>query len=82
MRTNIELDDKLIAEAMRATGTSTNGAAVDAALRLAVQLHAQTGIKKFFGKVQWKGDFEQSRLSRFQPGEEGSSLIPRYGSIR
>jgi Arc/MetJ family transcription regulator len=70
MRTNIELDDDLIEKAMLATGTSTKRAAVDAALRLAVRLHAQEGIRKYFGKVQWEGDLEQSRLSRFEPTEE------------
>lgn len=55
MRTNIEIDEKLIMEAMNATGTTTKRAAVDAALRQAVQLKRQEGIRKLRGKVVWRG---------------------------
>lgn len=55
MRTNIEIDEKLIRQAMRATGTTTKRAAVDAALRQAVQLKKQEGIRKLRGKVVWRG---------------------------
>ncbi len=55
MRTNIEIDEKLIKEAMKATGTSTKRAAVDAALRQAIQLKKQEGIRKLRGKVVWRG---------------------------
>lgn len=55
MRTNIEIDEKLIRQAMRATGTTTKRAAVDVALRQAVQLKKQEGIRKLRGKVVWRG---------------------------
>jgi Arc/MetJ family transcription regulator len=38
MRTNIEIDDELMREAMKATGTTTKKAAVDACLRKLVAL--------------------------------------------
>ena len=55
MRTNIEIDEKLIKEAMRATGTTTKRAAVDASLRQTIQLKKQEGIRKLRGKVVWRG---------------------------
>ena len=65
MRTNIDIDDKLMKQAMKATGTATKKAAVEAALRKVVQLKAQEGILKWRGKIQWEGDLEASREGRF-----------------
>lgn len=64
MRTNIEIDERLIRRAMRASGTSTKRAAVEAALELLVKTKSQTFIRRLRGKVQWEGDLEQSRLGR------------------
>jgi Arc/MetJ family transcription regulator len=55
MRTNIDIDDKLMKQAMKATGAPTKKAAVEAALRQAVQLKMQEGIRKLRGKVVWRG---------------------------
>jgi Arc/MetJ family transcription regulator len=64
MRTNIEIDDRLIRDAMRKTGARTKRAAVDAALRLLVQTHAQGSIRRLRGKVVWEGDLNESRRTR------------------
>lgn len=64
MRTNIEIDDQLMQQAMRSTGARTKKAVVEAALRLLVKTHAQTGIRQFRGKVQWHGDLNESRQGR------------------
>jgi Arc/MetJ family transcription regulator len=64
MRTNIEIDDRLVHQAMRATGTRTKRAAVDAGLRLLIKTHSQTAIRKLRGKVRWEGDLNRSRLGR------------------
>jgi len=64
MRTNIEIDDKLMKEAMRSSGSRTKRAAVEAGLRLLVAIQKQTGIRKLRGKIRWEGDLEQSRLGR------------------
>jgi Arc/MetJ family transcription regulator len=64
MRTNIEIDDSLIQEAMKRSGAATKKAAVDQALRLLVQTHRQTSFRKLRGKVRWEGDLNQSRLGR------------------
>ncbi len=64
MRTNIELDDQLVVQAMHTTGARTKRAVVEAGLRLLVQTHAQTNLRKLRGKVQWQGDLNDSRLDR------------------
>jgi Arc/MetJ family transcription regulator len=55
MRTNIDIDDKLMKQAMKATGAATKKAAVEASMRLAVRLKAQEGIRKLRGNVVWRG---------------------------
>ena len=64
MRTNIEIDDQLMRRAMRSSGVSTKRGTVEAALRLLVETHDQTGIRRLKGKVRWKGDLEESRRGR------------------
>jgi Arc/MetJ family transcription regulator len=66
MRTNIEIDDELLQQAMRSTGAQTKEAVVDAGLRLLVETHDQTGIHRLRGKVQWQGDLNASRQGRFR----------------
>jgi Arc/MetJ family transcription regulator len=63
MRRNIDIDDRLLAEAMRHSGARTKKAAVEAGLRLLAQTHAQGSIRRLRGKVQWEGDLAQSRGS-------------------
>ncbi len=65
MRTNIEIDDELLAEVMKHSGAKTKREAVDTSLRTALRLQRQEGIRKLRGIGQWEGDLEQSRLSRF-----------------
>ena len=64
MRTNIEIDDRLMREAMRSSGARTKRAAVEAGLRLLAETHAQGSIQRLRGKVAWEGDLEKSRMSR------------------
>jgi Arc/MetJ family transcription regulator len=65
MRTNVELDDELMRQAMNASGKSTKKAVVEEALRLVVQLKRQEGIVKLFGRVRWEGNLDEMRASRF-----------------
>ena len=62
MRTNIEIDDHLMRQAMRSGRTRTKRATVEAGLRLLVQTRAQTSIRRLRGKIRWDGDLDQSRL--------------------
>ena len=55
MRTNIDIDDKLMKQAMKATGTRTKKAAVEACMRQTIQLKKQTKILDLVGKVVWRG---------------------------
>ena len=64
MRTNIDIDDRLMADAMRATGAVTKKAVVEEALRMLVKTRAQASIRRLRGKITWEGDLEQSRQSR------------------
>jgi Arc/MetJ family transcription regulator len=61
MRTNIVIDDKLIAEAMRLSGARTKREAVEDSLRLMVQLKRQERIRRARGKLKWTGDLEAMR---------------------
>jgi Arc/MetJ family transcription regulator len=65
MRTNIEIDDQLMRKAMRSSGARTKKAAVEAALRLLVEIKEQSSILRLRGKVHWEGDLNKSRRSRF-----------------
>jgi Arc/MetJ family transcription regulator len=64
VRTNIEIDDRLMRRAMRASRHSTKRAVVDEALKLLVQTRAQASIRKLRGRIRWEGDLESSRTSR------------------
>ena len=61
MRTNIDIDDKLMAEAMKAMGTKTKRETVEKALLAQVRVSRQKGILKLKGKVQWEGDLDRLR---------------------
>ncbi|AAK86814.2 transcriptional regulator [Agrobacterium tumefaciens] len=63
MRTNIELDDALIAEAMEITGLPTKKATVEKALRdLVENLGRRKALQELRG-IGWKGDLEEVRGS-------------------
>lgn len=64
MRTNIEIDDRLMREAMRASGRATKRSVVEAALRLLVQTASQEGFRRLRGRVDWQGDLDVSRADR------------------
>ena len=64
MRTNIEIDDRLMRQAMRSSGARTKKATVEEALRLLVQTRAQGAIRRWRGKVKWEGNLEESRRGR------------------
>jgi Arc/MetJ family transcription regulator len=61
MRTNIEIDDKLMRDAMRATGLRTKREAVEQGLRILVRLNRQARIRRLRGKLDWQGDLDAMR---------------------
>jgi Arc/MetJ family transcription regulator len=64
MRTNIDIDNALIAEAMAASGLRTKKAVVEEALRRLIRQKQEEQTLELYGTVDWEGDLEQSRLGR------------------
>jgi Arc/MetJ family transcription regulator len=64
MRTNIEIDEKLMEEAMKVSGHKTKKATVEAGLKLIISLSQQGKIKSLKGKLKWEGDLENMRLDK------------------
>jgi Arc/MetJ family transcription regulator len=64
MRTNIEIDDALMAEAQKVSGQTTKKQTVEQALRLMIKLRRQQEVDAAFGKYRWRGDLARSRKGR------------------
>ena len=64
MRTNIDIDEKLMGEAMKASGARTKREAVERGLRALVAIKGQAAIRRLRGKVTWIGDLDASRQAR------------------
>ena len=56
MRTNIVIDDKLMAAAMKAGGFATKKEAVEEGLRIIARRKAYQGLRALRGRLQWAGD--------------------------
>ncbi len=63
MRTNIEIDDKLMQAVLAETGLPSKRAAVEEALKLLLQVRRQGRIRALRGKIDWQGNLEESRMS-------------------
>ena len=61
MRTNIEIDDGLMTQAMTVSGLPTKRAVVEAGLRLLVQVRNQTHALEALNGRGWEGDLDQMR---------------------
>jgi Arc/MetJ family transcription regulator len=61
MRTNIEIDDALIQEAMATSGAKTKREAVQRGLEMLVVLGRQTRLKELRGQLDWSGDLDDMR---------------------
>jgi len=64
MRTNIVIDDNLMAEAIKLSRLKTKKAVVESGLRLLIQIKKQERIKKLRGRLKWDGDLEKMRLDQ------------------
>ena len=68
MRTNIEIDDKLMKQVMKRSGAKTKREAVDTSLRIALRLQKQGDAIRSLRGIGWDGDLEALRLNRvFEP---------------
>jgi len=63
MRTNIVIDDQLMAEALKTSGLKTKRDVVEQGLKLLVQLNKQQEIRKLRGRIEWHGDLDDMRRS-------------------
>ena len=61
MRTNIVIDDQLMAEALRVSGLKTKREAVEAGLKALIRLRQQEDIRRYRGKLTWDGDLKAMR---------------------
>jgi len=61
MRTNIVIDDKLMTDALKASGLNTKKEAVEQGLKLLVRRSQQQDIRKLRGRVKWEGDLDEMR---------------------
>jgi Arc/MetJ family transcription regulator len=61
MRTNIEIDDSLMAEALKATGLHTKKEAVELGLKALIKLNKQASIRALRGKLKWEGNLDEMR---------------------
>jgi Arc/MetJ family transcription regulator len=70
MRTNVVIDDTLLAAAMNVTGLRTKKAVIEEALRILVRLKSQEQIRALRGQLHWEGDLDALRTSRLDPDRE------------
>jgi Arc/MetJ family transcription regulator len=61
MRTNIVIDDELMARVLKMTGLRTKREAVELGLKTLIKLKQQEQIRQFRGKLPWQGDLEKMR---------------------
>jgi len=64
MRTNIVLDDQLVARAQKLTGIKTKRELVNEALRTLIRLHEQAEVRSLRGKLNWEGNLSELRQAR------------------
>jgi Arc/MetJ family transcription regulator len=64
MRTNIVIDDALMADALKATGLKTKREAVELALRTLIRLTRQRDLRALRGRLDWQGDLDAMRADR------------------
>jgi Arc/MetJ family transcription regulator len=64
MRTNVVIDDDLMSSALKVSGLKTKKDAIEAGLKLLVQVKSHKEIKRFRGKLKWSGNLDEMRLDK------------------
>jgi Arc/MetJ family transcription regulator len=64
MRTNIVIDDELMADALRLSGARSKREAVERALQLMIRLKRQEQVREARGQLLWEGDLDELRQGR------------------
>jgi len=65
VRTNVVVDQQLIAEALDLTGLKTKKAVIEEALRTLTRLKRQERVRALRGQLHWEGDLDELRAGRF-----------------
>mgnify|MGYP000064088786 CR=1 FL=1 len=63
MRTNIVIDDALMANALKASGLKTKRDVVEQGLKLIVLRQNQQAIRGLRGKIKWEGNLDEMRTN-------------------
>ena len=66
MKTTVTIEDNLMARTLRVSSCKTKRSAIQAGLRLLVQLDAQKKLRRLKGKIAWQGDLEKTRRPAFE----------------
>ncbi len=61
MRTNIDINDELLQEAMEYSQAKTKKAVVELALQEYIRMARRKDLLNMFGKVEWEGDLNEMR---------------------
>ena len=61
MRTNIDIDDKLMEEAMKISKLKSKKELVNHALEELIRLNKRKKMLSLFGKVRWEGNLDEMR---------------------
>ncbi|PKN88517.1 MAG: DUF2191 domain-containing protein [Deltaproteobacteria bacterium HGW-Deltaproteobacteria-1] len=64
MRTNVVIDDSLMASALKVSGFKTKKDAIEEGLKLLVQMNSHKAIKQFRGKLKWTGNLNKMRTDK------------------
>lgn len=64
MRTNIVIDDKLMADALKLTGLRTKREAVELGLKTLLKTGRQADVKRLRGRIAWGGDLDAMRRDK------------------
>ena len=64
MRTNVIINDNLMASALKVSGFRTKKDAIEEGLKLLVQMNSHKAIKKFRGKLKWSGNLNEMRTDK------------------
>jgi Arc/MetJ family transcription regulator len=64
VRTNIVIDDSLMATALNLSDYKTKKETVEEALKLFIAMKNQSSIRKYKGRLHWEGNLEKMRLDK------------------
>jgi len=68
MRTNIDIDEALMREALKLSGIETKKAVVEAGLVTLIRLKKQARVRAYRGELRWTGDLAKMRENKDDSG--------------